>query len=1008
MSEGTIIEVKFWGDGAEKVYNCAKGESVGVFMGKVFNHIRLEEAYQIEEEERDNREISEAIEKYGDSICTTAIVGSFYSIEMAVIGEIPYCLFEKIAYDFPEIHAKGSFSQKNGEFVRSFCIENHEFTWDPSYYSMDKSELKNLFDSEVFDFDSYDDYDDYDDDPDDDSDDTEKLFERIMWIKKAASGGDVSAQKELAEAYFRFTKHADFIWFECLAHGLGNYWYAKVAENNDDAEAVEILEYCRFVVGHVTDADWDVTLKKYASALRPEQYDPVLSFIVQKEDEDWEVSFAIWDYYLKKKEPVLDKKHPNLCLAAIRHFVLEKQWYQDAMKVVSMSHINPSKAFSGVTEFDHGYNWNEENEFEDNVLGFWKQLWKRYKNRIDLSEKIERYHISTCPILIAAEERWFDAVNWLIEECGADVSVVDSLGNGLLLRTMFFTGDDYVSFDGGGKEISLDLLRRFPFSSISRVSEYWQAFIFPVSVTCDDEELIDAVIRAGADINAEKDGLLPIHRASGAGNLVFVKLMVEKYGINPNLPAVGDDDLDTTGMSPLFFAATRNRLEVMKWLVEEAGVDVNSRDPFSNGTALHFVERKRAFGVDANLPSYRLNIEPIKWLVEKGVDVNASDNFGYTALHWAAKYDHIQAVKYFIEECHMDPGLDVGAGKPAVAAQGNSSIVRYLHRKEKEYDKANKNSICMESGSGAGVVGSLNRCLSNIRELALDGNYDSVMYFISRCNIDLSKLFAELPLFPIELCDYEAEVPRDVVFTLWKKLWDKYDIDLTVTADRDQFDASLTPLLIAAEEGWFDVIKWLIEKCGAEVSAVDSLGYGLLYKVLYGSEDEYDYRERDEDEINRIIKYLLKKYPYSSISGVSETCGSILHKMATYCESEEAIKCMMDAGADINSSNSEGLQPLHEAIKWGNLTFVRLAVEKYGVDPSIQIDDGITALHFAAMKDQKEIVKFFIEQCHMDPTLNCGAGTPAQVAEKNGNADIVRYLHKKEKESSAENGKKKT
>ena len=40
------------------------------------------------------------------------------------------------------------------------------------------------------------------------------------------------------------------------------------------------------------------------------------------------------------------------------------------------------------------------------------------------------------------------------------------------------------------------------------------------------------------------------------------------------------------------------------------------------------------------------------------------------------------------EECNMDPSIskDEPCGTPAEYAKGNSALVRYLHKKEKEYN----------------------------------------------------------------------------------------------------------------------------------------------------------------------------------------------------------------------------------------------------------------------------------------------------------------------------------
>ena len=70
--------------------------------------------------------------------------------------------------------------------------------------------------------------------------------------------------------------------------------------------------------------------------------------------------------------------------------------------------------------------------------------------------------------------------------------------------------------------------------------------------------------------------------------------------------------------------------------------------------------------------------------------MNAINDDNETALHMAARYGDDDSVTFFIEECHMDPVLDCGAGTPADLAKGNSALVKYLHKKEKEYNEEKK------------------------------------------------------------------------------------------------------------------------------------------------------------------------------------------------------------------------------------------------------------------------------------------------------------------------------
>ncbi len=73
----------------------------------------------------------------------------------------------------------------------------------------------------------------------------------------------------------------------------------------------------------------------------------------------------------------------------------------------------------------------------------------------------------------------------------------------------------------------------------------------------------------------------------------------------------------------------------------------------------------------------------VKYLIEKGADVNAKDYYGVTALMYAALYGHLDIVKYLVEH-----GADVNAknvnGDLALmyaSNYGHTDIVKYLVEK---------------------------------------------------------------------------------------------------------------------------------------------------------------------------------------------------------------------------------------------------------------------------------------------------------------------------------------
>ena len=140
--------------------------------------------------------------------------------------------------------------------------------------------------------------------------------------------------------------------------------------------------------------------------------------------------------------------------------------------------------------------------------------------------------------------------------------------------------------------------------------------------------------------------------------------------------------------------ANRNRL-IKKTVTKKsfAGVSVNQRD--KNGLnvlakAAELVINKQLVNAASNR-----NISEVENLLDRGADVNATDNGGSTALHWAAIRGPLEFVKLL-----LDRGADVNAtdryGKTAlheVVMLGDWAIVKALVIAGANVDAANDEGV---------------------------------------------------------------------------------------------------------------------------------------------------------------------------------------------------------------------------------------------------------------------------------------------------------------------------
>lgn len=258
----------------------------------------------------------------------------------------------------------------------------------------------------------------------------------------------------------------------------------------------------------------------------------------------------------------------------------------------------------------------------------------------------------------------YDLIKFLVDH-GADVNYIDnSVWSTSILNVAFFNGDtivaDYLISAG---------------ADINQVDRYGESVID--GCLCDDngmddEEVLGYVRKlVGLGLNMDLlSSALNVAVTNGRTNVVHY--LIEECNLNPKDP---DKDGDIT----VNIAAIGNQIELVKWLIKSYNIDINVKGK-DGRTPLH----ESVASSDSEKAEKEQRLVLVKWLVGNGADINCIDDGKKTPLHIAAEFGNDIAVKYFIEECHMDPAINYGAGTPADLAKGNSALVRYLHKKEKE------------------------------------------------------------------------------------------------------------------------------------------------------------------------------------------------------------------------------------------------------------------------------------------------------------------------------------
>ena len=123
-------------------------------------------------------------------------------------------------------------------------------------------------------------------------------------------------------------------------------------------------------------------------------------------------------------------------------------------------------------------------------------------------------------------------------------------------------------------------------------------------------------------------------------------------------------------------------------------------------------------------------------------------------------------------------------------------------------------------------------------------------------------------------------------------------------------------------------------------------------------------------------------------------CGTPLHN-AAYRGDINAVKTLIEQGADVNAREHPGVTPLHTAAGEGHANVVTLLIEK-GADVNAKSRRGYTPLMFAAMYGHADVAKFLIDRGADIDTAMAGLGAHDNADARRGIILLERLAKKQE------------
>ena len=461
--------------------------------------------------------------------------------------------------------------------------------------------------------------------------------------------------------------------------------------------------------------------------------------------------------------------------------------------------------------------------------------------------------------------------------------------------------------------------------------------------------LAKQIFKTSVTIQWKDSSSPPLHQVAISGDLDIVQYLVNEVGCDVN-------GLDSEAYTPLHRAIEYGHLPIVLYLLSQPQCNCETR---SNNCGMYPLNHAAKFGY----------LEIIKALDGRGCDINVSDDKGYTPIHNACNNGHLSVVEYLSSkpQCNLEV-LDNTGHQPLHYAlcQEHKEIVTLL-RENVSVDGLHQ---CIKSAVEDKVPGSMIELL--VRMIGIKE------YLTRRLEEDQSTFSSNNTVLRVII---EADCPLHKAVELGCVDVTEYLVSIGV------FDINLklkiypynTPLHIACEKGYFEIFKILTNHPQCNIEAENNIKQRPLHKACL-SGNVY------------VVQHLVveKGCGVTAKDKYSETP---LHKACGEGRFEIVKILTNHPQCNIEAENNDKQRPLHKACLSGNVDVVQHLVVEKGCDVTAKDKDNDTPLHRACGEGRFEIVKILTNHPQYNiEAENSSNQRPLHKACLSGNVDIVQHL----------------
>jgi ankyrin repeat protein/ppGpp synthetase/RelA/SpoT-type nucleotidyltranferase len=347
------------------------------------------------------------------------------------------------------------------------------------------------------------------------------------------------------------------------------------------------------------------------------------------------------------------------------------------------------------------------------------------------------------------------------------------------------------------------------------------------------------------------------------------------------------------------------------------------------------------------------DLQSVKRLLKDGVDVNAKDDYGWTALHYASQNGHDKVV----EQLLVKDGVDVNA-------TDNDGLTALRCASQGGHDKVVEQILVKD---GVDMNATDNKGRTALHQASRIGHDEVVEQLLVKDGVDMNAKDND----GWTALHYASQWGHDKVV---EQLLVKDGVDVNAK-DNDGW----TVLHYASQNGHDKVVEQLLVKDGVDVNAKDNDGLTALYWASQRGHDE-------------IVEQLLIK------DGVDVNAKDVhgwtaLHRASQNGHDKTVEQLLIRDGVDVNAKSIYGWTVLHYASQRGHDKVVEQLLVKDGVDVNAKDNNGLTALHWASGRGYNKVVEQLLVKDGVNVNAKNDDGwTALDYASQRGHYKVVEQL----------------